>query len=51
MKASNSKPKRQAKNAKKPQHTVQDLIAKKDVRGGENISLNYTGMKHDYHQQ
>jgi hypothetical protein len=49
MKASKNTPKRPAKNAPNPQHKVQDLVPKKDARGGE-LSLSYGKIKYDYHQ-
>jgi hypothetical protein len=49
MKASKNKPKEPAKNAKDPQHKVQDLVPKKDARGGE-VTLNFSKIKYDYHQ-
>lgn len=51
MKTSKNTAKRPPKNAKNPQHKVSDLVPKKDARGGENVSLNYGSIKHDYHQQ
>jgi hypothetical protein len=40
--------KRETKNAKRPQRKLRDLPAKKDVRGGEDISFNYTQIHHKY---
>jgi hypothetical protein len=40
--------KQRAKSAKKPQRKLTDLPAKKDVRGGEDISFNYTQIHYVY---
>ena len=48
MKSSNTKPRRQAKNLKKPAPKVLDLVPKKDARGGEDISFNYSKIHYGY---
>jgi hypothetical protein len=50
MKASHDKPKRQAKNEKKAEPKVRDLVPKKDARGGEEVTFNYGGVKWNYKQ-
>jgi hypothetical protein len=44
----NRQTKQKAKSAKKPQRKLTDLPAKKDVRGGEDISLNYSKIHYHY---
>jgi hypothetical protein len=48
MKNSNIKSKRQARNTKRPQGKLRDLLVKKDPRAGEEMSLNYGKIKYEY---
>jgi len=48
MENSSLKSKRQPKMVKKQQRKVRDLVARKDPRGGENVTFNYGGVKYDY---
>ncbi len=40
--------KREAKSAKKPRRKLTDLAAKKDARGGDGMSLNFSKIHYEY---
>lgn len=46
--AETKKTKQEAKNTKRRKRKLTDLPAKKDVRGGESLSLNYAQIHHEY---